>query len=385
MKELKSFDISIEEFDKLEGNHVFSENYQKQKGEAISQYKKKMERHAYPKFVKVAAAIALMLVLGPITANAATNGEMFSRVWGGLGKNDIKAHDEVIQNEEKGNSCVVTFPKREYETMDVERAQQLIGKYVVYPSVSKEINGTTISVKSAVRDKDSAVVEYTLEKKGGVNMLEYSQRNNETKGALFSENSTVEFSFGEGLGFIYVDLDKSTDEKLYCYSYLALVGSQTDIDLEIDEYPCTLAERQKVVDSLDDKALRELNEKTKITTVKIPLSKSINMENYVNNKRGCLELSPLSMKIDMKTGLGLSKEEASDPYSCYYVSVNYKDGSNYVVTEHSKEGVHSCDIETENTSYALENEGKLILVFNRLVDTEKVKSVTVNNVEYTLK
>ena len=107
---------------------------------------------------------------------------------------------------------------------------------------------------------------------------------------------------------------------------------------------------------------------------------------FANKGGGFASISPLSLKIDMNTGLGLSEEEAYDPYNAYYVSVNYKDGTKYIVHEHEMEGLHSCDTETDNSSYSCgSTENNLTFVFNRLVDVDNVESVTVNKTKYVLK
>lgn len=43
-------------------------------------------------------------------------------------------------------------------------------------------------------------------------------------------------------------------------------------------------------------------------------------------------------------------------------------------------------MDTDNAYYTLGGDaGQLSFVFNRLVDTDKIKSITVNNTDYTLK
>ena len=99
---------------------------------------------------------------------------------------------------------------------------------------------------------------------------------------------------------------------------------------------------------------------------------------------GQIEMSPISMNIDMNTGLGLTPEQAYDPYSAYKIVITYRDGSTYTVVEHEYPDVYACDEYTDNTSYScgsLDNE--FLLIFNRLVDPEDVVSVTVNGIEYT--
>jgi hypothetical protein len=164
---------------------------------------------------------------------------------------------------------------------------------------------------------------------------------------------------------------------------MTLETAASNIDMEIYEYPCTRGELLQV--SEEDAKYEELEAETKSSTINIPISENVASAALKNADGGVVEVSPLSIKIDMNTGLGLTESEAYDPYSCYYVSINYKDGTNYIVSEHEKSGKHSCDVEIDNSSYAcgsLNNE--LTYVFNRLVDTSQIESVTVNDVEYTL-
>lgn len=88
----------------------------------------------------------------------------------------------------------------------------------------------------------------------------------------------------------------------------------------------------------------------------------------------------------MENGLGLSNGEAYDPWNCYCVSVNYKDGTNYVVEEHEMPKKHICDVEIDNSSYTCDSlDNQLTYVFNRLVDVSEISSITINDVEYRCK
>lgn len=378
MKNLELFDISVEEFDKMNSKHTFSKEYNQKKKALMKEYRKSLYAPNMNRYAKVAVACALVLVANPLIANAATNGELFSRIWGTLTRSDVKSHDEVVYDEEKGTSYTVTYPERDYEEVDVQKADELIGKEMSYPSITKDIDGTTLTILSAVRDHNAAVVEFTLEKDGGVDALNYSQLDNEANGAWFSDASTFWFKIGDGGENIFVDLKKSTDDKLYCYDYMTLDSAKGSLMMEIQEYPCTRGEY--IAD--DD----EIASKITKSTISIPLADNVNSVKYINDNGGSVEISPLSIKIDMENGLGLSKEEAYDPWNCYYVSVNYKDGTNYVVREHEKSGKHTCDVEIDNSSYGCSSlDNQLTYVFNRLVDVDEVSSITINDVEYTCK
>lgn len=368
------FDISVEEFDALEGVHEFSEEYQKKKKELLKEYRKNIYRAEHGSYWKAAAVAAIVIFSTPVIVKAAADSEFISRIWGTAGKDNIDSHEEIIYDEEKDTACTVTYPQREYADTEPERAEELIGDSISYEAVVKELGDTRLTILKAVSDGNAAVVEFTLEKEGGVDALVYSQLDNESKGAWFAEQSPFYFHFADCSENIYVDMNKSTEDLLYCYDYMVMVPQEQMTDklvLEIEQYSGT-GEGDEI--------------QVKSDTLFVPLGGEIKKEEYVNAKGGLISISPLSMKIDVGMGLGLSAEEAYDPWNVYYVAVNYKDKTSYVVHEHEIEGVHSCDVETENSSYACGDlENHLIFVFNRLVDTENVESITINETAYCLR
>lgn len=387
MMDIDSIDISLEEFDKLDGDHEFSKEYKENKREMLKEYRKKKATGTSKrvKVAKVAAACVACLIATPVIANAATDGALFNRLWGNEGKENMESHDEILYDEEKGSSCVVTYPEREYVEVDEEKAEELVGETVSYPNIVKDIDGTTLTIISAVRDKNSAVVEFTLEKEGGVDM-NYSQLDNEAKGAWFSDDSTYWFEIGD-TGNMFVDLERSTPEKLYIYDY-AVCGmngfNPSNLMLHLTQYPC---KRSELNGNLSEEEWNAIMADTVESTIVIPTANRVPYVEFVNAEGGIIEISSLSMKItDMSIGLGLTPEQAYDPFYCSYVSVNYEDGTNYVVKETNIEGIHSCEVEVDNTGYACGgSDNSLVLVFNRLVDVDTVKSITVNGTEYTLK
>lgn len=376
----ESFDISVEEFDVLEGKHNFSEEYKKNKKNMMKEFRKRNLTRTKISYAKIAAAVSLVIVSVPVVANAATNGELFNRIWGSFGKENIASHDEVMYDELKGE-YTVTYPQREYEDIDPEKAEELIGDNISYEPIVQQIGDTKLTILSYVVDGNAAVVEFTLEKEGGVDALHYSQLDNEARGAMFSEDATFDFYF-KGCGEnIYVDLDKSTSDKLYCYDYMVLWAAE-GLTLKICEYPCTIGEMYEA-----DKSTREsIKEDTKVSLITLPVKSEVETVEYVNCDGGSLVISPLSIKIDMENGLGLTEKEAYDPYNAYYIAINYKDGSQYIVAEHEKRGEHTCEVEIYNAGYACGSlDNHLTYVFNRLVDVENIESITINESIYTAK
>ena len=376
------FDISIEEFDAPGETHEFSERYKKTRERNKQKYL--YSRPQWQRITSIAAAAALFIAT-PFVVNAATDGELFERIWGILGKKDVEAHQELVYEAEKDSSYYIAYPARDYAELDPETAKALIGDCVQELSLSQEVDGTTITLLSAVRDNNSAVVALTLEKEGGVDILDYSQLDNEAKGAWFSEKSTFLFNIGYG-GNLYVDLDKSTDDKLYCYDYVPLNTFGTgSLRMEIEQYPCTLGERDALLaEEYGSEQAQAVENGKKTTELRIPCEKRLGSTAFTNAGGGQIEMSPISMNIDMNTGLGLTPGQAYDPYSAYKIVITYRDGSTYTVLEHEYPDVYACDEYIDNTSYScgsLDNE--FLLIFNRLVDAEDVVSVTVNGIEYT--
>ena len=376
------FDISIEEFDAPGETHEFSERYKKTRERNKQKYL--YHRPQWQRIASIAAAAALFIAT-PFVVNAATDGELFERIWGILGKKDVEAHQEPVYEAEKDSGYYIAYPARDYAELDPETAKALIGDCVEELSLSQEIDGTTITLLSAVRDNNSAVVALTLEKEGGVDILNYSRLDNEAKGAWFSENSTFVFNIGYG-GNLYVDLDKSTDEKLYCYDYVPLnTFGNGSLRMEIEQYPCTLGERDALLaEAYGSEQAMAVESGKKTVIINIPCENRLGSAVFTNAGGGRIEMSPISMNIDMNTGLGLTPEQAYDPYSAYKIVITYKDGSTYTVIEHEYPDVYACGEYIDNTSYScgsLDNE--YLLIFNRLVNPEDVVSVTVNGVEYT--
>lgn len=372
-------DISIEEFDHITDgveDHVFSKEYLARKESMMNNTTKAKVSNLR---IKVAAAACAVVVASPFVVNAAMNGELFNRIWGNEGKDNVPVHQityvEDGKIDENGNpvSHKVTMPKIEYKEQDPETAQRLLkDKYTANP-VQAKIGDTTITVESVVRDGMGIVASYTVEKPGGVDCFNYSQLDNETKGAWFNEDSNIMFGFNEGSGKIWVDLAKSTKDKLYCYEYMcdcsALFGPEvskgiTDhITLECQEYTDSRANIFK------DSQYKEKGDTSYIKetkTVKVPVADKLETRTLKSDKLGSIKLSAIAMQWD-STGGKAPKGEAFD--SVKSVKITFKDGSVYDMYEFGK---------VESVGYICGDETGFISLFNRLVDTNEVDSITIN-------
>lgn len=382
-------DISLEDFDSLDGEHEFSEEYKEVKKQMLKNYRKSKMTSKRAGIAKVAVAACAVIIGTPFIVNAATNGEFFARIWGNMGRGSIASHDEEVYEEEKNTTYTVTYPQVDYEEADPEKAQELIGENVSFEPVEYTFNdGTKLNILSTVSDGNSAVVEFTLEKEGGVDCLNYSQLDNEAKGAWFKEESSIYCQFEECSGKIFVDLDKSTDDKLYCYDYMTMDvwgHGLSGLTLFAQNYPVSRVEYYEMEES-DPEKYKELTDQIKGDKISVPLKEEVAKVEYVCDGDGSVVISPLSMNIDMNKGLGLAGDEAGDPWSAYYVAVHYKDGTDYVVREHEYRDIHSCDVEIDNSAYGCGTlDNHMIYVFNRLVDVDEIDYIQVNEVKYSVK
>ena len=381
-KDIFERDISIEEFDHITDgveDHVFSEEYLAGKE---SMMKNTTKAKISKLGVKVAAAAAAVIVASPFVVNAATGGEFFDRLWGNNGKHNVESHNEVLiedgKIDDQGNPVTyeVTFPKIEYVAQDPEVAERLLaGKYTTEP-VSTTIGDTTITVETVVHDGMGIVAAYTVERAKGVDCYIYSQQENEAKGAFFNEDQNIMFGFEEGSGKIWIDLERSTDTKLYCYEYMYdrynVFGTQfaepvTDhITLFCVEYTDTRANIEKTLTEKGDTSYIK-DEKS----VVIPVADKLDSKTFTSANGGTVKISPIAMQWD-STGGEEPKGEALDSVTMF--KITYKDGSEYLVYEDDK---------VASYGYICGTDTGFIVLFNRLVDTDNIAKITIDNMEFT--
>lgn len=376
-------EMSIEEFDSIDknfGKHKFSDEYLSKKEAALREYKQQKTGIRSHSFLKYAAAAAALLIATPVAVNAATDGEFFQRIWGNAGNETIESYEYTQIEEGKvdinGNTATQTFtmPEVEYTQIDETRASEIIGDNIANNPTSIQMGDTKMEILSVVRDNNSIIAEYTLEKEGGVDCFNYSDFDNQAKGAWINEDGNLNFGFLEGGGKIYVDLEKSTPDKLYCYEYMVgngpMSGYQiTDhITLWYQEYTKSMTEIYSDPDADISQFVKSENE------IIIPLADSVESTVLKNAAGGTIELSPISMNLDASKGLfdeDLGEGECID--MDLKVEINYKDGTSYLVMDENVASYH----------YICGMGNNVITLFNRLVDIEQVDSITVNGVVYT--
>ena len=280
----------------------------------------------------------------------------------------MASHTELADNG-KGGQIEITYPERNYVSVDPDKADSLIGEQTSTEPVTVDINDHKLTILSAVRDRNAMTMEFTLECSTGVTVYDFDSLSNEAKGARSAENATIRLLFDNAADNIYIDQEKSTDTLLHCYAYCVFVtpvedGEEPKLDIYYADTPLL---------SLPE------NEKPQEKQISIPVAKAAAVTAYSSEEGGYLELSPISCSIDLAKGLGLLQEEAYDPGNLAKVSIHYTDGSVYEV--------YDKDANIDNTSYTLggvgDNYSVTTMNLNRLMEVNQVDYITVNDVPYT--
>ena len=376
-------DISIEEFDHITDgveDHVFSDGYQSRKETIMknANHKAKISKLG----VKAAAAASVIVIAAPFVVNAATGGELFNRIWGNEGKDTIESHSAVLVDEGKirDDGTPVTYevvmPGIEYVAADPEAAARLIGDRITTEPVTCTVGDTTVTVESVVRDGIGIVAAYTIEREGGVNCLNYSQLDNEAKGAWFNEDSNIIFGFEEGTGKIWVDLERSTDNKLYCYEYMCdnrvLFGTANFAPIT-DHITLTTCEYTVKRSEMDIPGAEKGDYDQFIKSAmnyEIPVAGKLDTKLFSNANNGSVEISPIAMVWDSTGGTEIKGETISSGTT---LKITYNDGSEYLV----------LDENTNSTGYVCGTDTGFIVLFNRLVDTDNIASITIDGIDFT--
>lgn len=364
--------------------HEFSERYKERKMKLLNEFHKENDiKAARPARRTVMVAAALLLAVAvPVAASASGDGRLFGRVWGRDGHADIPEHTDGYYDEQKDAYISYDIPAKEFVEADPATAERMIGDMSIEP-MTVELGDTTMTITATARTKGAAVVCYTLEREGGVDMLVYSDELNNDKGAYFSDSATVYYSFGDS-GCTCVDTELSTPEKLYCYDYIA--GATLPLKLTItDFHGMTLADRI-AAESEPEFDSRELV---------IPVGAKPEAVELRSDDGMTVSLSPISLSLpvipvddkirEIYTAVNGVDVPITDPYAAYYVAVNYTDGTKYTVKQQDFFDIYTFDSEIYNCAYSCGKlDGGMNYLFNRIVDTDRVESVTVNNVEFRL-
>lgn len=351
------------------------ETYQMLGGRAV--YKKRNRTR------RLGTAAAAAVILCCVVPGAAIASGKLVFIEGFFGNENRRTTGVIKQETDtgKGGTITVTIPSKEYVPVDEEKAWELIGSQVMEEPIERELGGHKLRIENFAYDRNGALAYFTLEKAGGVTALTGDDMTNLKKGASFSEESDFYFRFIsgqqiEGFENIYIDMENSTSEKMHCYAYILWEQSLEEGDipqLEITRYPCTVGE----LNAMEQEEREAVGDEIKTENIKLTDKGQIPVRSVDMGEEGYLEYSPVSMNIDMAKGMGLSEEEAEDPVNLKYLEIKYKDGDSYIITD--------CEKEIENSGYVVGAGTWYKVMFNRLVDTDEIEEIVVNDVIFVVK
>ncbi|MEE1191030.1 MAG: hypothetical protein UHO63_01640 [Blautia sp.] len=366
MKDLfgKKVEISNEVEERLENTYEILRS--RSKSETKRQYK-------FPKVAVVAITAVLMISTG---VYASIRSDFFEGMFGNTTKTSTPTQPVSI-DDGKGGTVDVVIPSKEFVDVDEERANELLGKYVLEEPIVKEIGSHTLTVENFLYNELGGLMYFTLEREGKVTALAGNEDTNLTKGASFTDEADFYFTIQIGeqtIGYenIYVDTQQSTAEKMYCYSYF-LWSEESEIDVEqkpyllIQKYPCTRGEINRM-DAEEYSQMYEnvVEEKVTLTEQDAVPTKTLDLE-----EKGTLRISSFALAFDIPKMLGLSSLDI-DPWNVKHVEIQYKNGESYVV-EDKNENIN-------NTGYVIGCDPYYKVAFNRLVDVENIKAVVINDI-----
>jgi len=364
MKDLfgKKVEISNEVEERLESTYEILRS--RSKSETKKQYK-------FPKVTVAAITAVLMISTG---VYASIRSDFFEGMFGNTTKISTPAQPVSI-DDGKGGTVDVVIPSKEFVDVDEERAQELLGDYVLEKPIVKELGEHTLTVENFLYNELGGLMYFTLEREGGVTALAGNEDTNLDKGANFTEEADFYFNveIGEqivGHENIYVDMQQSTAEKMYCYSYF-LWSEEIDVQqkpyLFIRKYPCTRGE----IDSMDAEEYSQMCENAVEEKVNLTEQDAVPTKTLDLGEKGTLRISAFALAFDIPKMLGLSNLDI-DPWNVKHVEIQYKNGESYVV-EDKNENIN-------NTGYVIGCDPYYKVAFNRLVDVENVKAVVINDI-----
>lgn len=372
---------TIEEFDAIEEAHEFSPKFRRMERAAMRRNHKRLTR----RFAISVAAAAVAIVLLPIGVYAAVNhSRFFQNVFGDAGRKSFEGH-EIEVDTGKGYSITTTIPGKEYVPVNEETAEALVGRYTLDEPITVQVKDHTVTILSAVRDRNAMVTEFTVECPTGVTMYDFNEISNEVKGAMQNPDRTSWFDM-DGMDAVFVDLQKSTSECLCCYGYGTFF-----FQLEEGQSP-------EIMCQYADKPFSEIDiydweDEVETFNQEFPLSQPVPTTEFVSDVGGWLEISPLACRFEMdKCFEGIPERLNSDgDYTGDFcdmknVDIYYKDGTRYQV--------ESAADNIDNTAYVCSgprDEEHVydyydeVCVFNRLVDVNEIESININGHVYTRK
>lgn len=293
---------------------------------------------------KAAAACIAAVIVSGITVAAAAQSEFFQSVFGTKGLKNMEAHKL-----EEGNDWLV--PARFWEEVDEETAGRLTGGHVMQIGETVTVYGYTLKVEQCVMDDNGiGAFTYTLSHVGGLEGIDYW----EYGGYLLPEDIPG--------GIIRMESSGGT---MFCTREIVNHTQTTAMELHAVEYFAPFEQLEDGEEIQIRHSGYEWDENGELLTneeqdINFVPDNVIVSDIYTSESGYTAHISPLGIRFDF--------DVSDQNWFQQKLIITYTDGSVYQVQ----------DTDIENQILSCGDAGVFRTVFNRLVDTEKIASITVN-------
>lgn len=337
-----------------------------------------MAKRTWRKFTAAAAlaAITVTVTAGTAAASYLSEHSDFLQTMFGDNTRQSVGTEQVPADPDKNDGLMVTVPSTEYVPVDEGKADTLLGDTVLDEPVSRQIGEHTMTIQNLVTDGNVVLMYYTLERPGGVTALYADEETNRAKGAYITDESDFYYTMTDQNGSLiagstYIDLEKSTDEKYYLYDYMVITGEnsgEVHPQINITHYPMARGEMYALMEEEPEAYSEESENGITEEVWELPEMTAISTTNLEQDGAVVCTYSPISISVNM---LFFAEDEYAgyDPYTIKNVYLEYQDGSGYQITgEDVNNAGYSCGVGTD-----------LKIAYNRIVDTNEISQIIIND------
>lgn len=254
---------------------------------------------------------------------------------------NVDSSEGIVEYDEAGR-LITNIPAWERLPLDESVAQELVAPYLFTAGEQAVYGDYTLTVEAGLYDPvvGAGLLYCRVEHPDGVSGYEVFP-----DGELWWPEDAPVFTMTTAASRTYLDTASTTDDTLWLCTYF------------ITDDPSLQASIGDGQNRLD------------MSTVTVALPESGGLAD-VTLAEGAVTLSPIGIRID-GTALGLPQDSDIDR-----LILHYADGSDYTVEDD--------EAFVSNRTYALIDQGSSIYTFNRIVDTQAVVSVTIDDVQYPI-
>lgn len=314
------------------------------------------------KFILIAAIIASMAITAFAYVGFTRYGNPIEMLASFFGNEQLYSSEGgVVENDD----YTVVQPTIERIPLDEEMAQRLAAPFIADVNKSISYDGYTLTVVAHQYDSVTAcgVIYYTIENPAGISGYEVQY-----DGSIWWPDGS-RTRVGNCYGEDYLLENESTDTKLSIAHYYMRTPADTENYLTV-EFTSHL--RGEQMSSDEEKAFEE-----RCKPINLSMDDGGGMLGMVFGD-GAIRVSPIAIRIDVKKMEFLTKKVGDkQPHSdeIHNLIIRYKDGSEYVINGDN----------ISNYAYACSSSdgSEISLIFNRLVDVERIEFVQINGAKFT--